>query len=143
MANQPSNLINYMALDIGEKRVGVALANSFARIANPLTTIENTEQLAVNIQQLMNEHDVSVLIAGVPRGLDGQDTAQTAFTIGVIQDLEAKLGQTIVQCDEAGTSHLAESALLRHGKPYEKSDIDAWAARYILEDYMQSLGVNT
>jgi putative Holliday junction resolvase len=127
-----------LALDVGAQRIGVATANIIARIASPLVTIPNNESIVETIQQLIAENDVEMLIVGLPRGLDGQETAQTQTVRDFVSSLQQAIGDFPMQFqDEALTSRKAEEELEARGKPYQKGDIDALAATYILDDYLQ------
>lgn len=127
-----------LALDVGAQRIGVATANVIARIASPLVTIPNNESIAKTIQRLIAENDVEMLVIGLPRGLDGQETAQTRTVRDFVSSLQQTIGDFPMQFqDEALTSRKAEEELEARGKPYQKGDIDALAATYILDDYLQ------
>lgn len=126
-----------MALDIGSSRIGVALARLDSRIAQPLTTIDRSEGFVQKITDLINEYSVTTLVCGQPRGLDGQETQQTHDTLDFIKQLKNETSIEIVLQDEAMTSKKAESELIQRGKPYQKGDIDALAATYILDDFLQ------
>lgn len=125
-----------LALDVGGKRIGVALANAVARIASPLTTLQNTATITDDLKVLIKRHDVAVLVVGLPRGLNGQRTEQTATVQQFILDIQPALDVPLYWQDEAVTSRKAESELNSRGKSYRKEDIDALAATYILEDFL-------
>ena len=129
-------LTNYLALDVGRVRIGVAAANNIAQIAAPVATITNDEAVFTTLAALVAEHQASELVVGWPRGLDGQETAQTAYVGDFVADLERELHLPIHLQDEATTSLKAEAELEQRGKPYEKGDIDSLSAVYILEDYL-------
>lgn len=131
-----------LALDIGGRRVGVALASSIARLASPLTVIDlNKIELEPAVKQLIAEHQVELVVVGLPRGMQGQETAQTVVVRKIAADLSRALDVTLVMQDEAGTSLEAEELLKIRGKPYDKGDIDAEAAALILRDYLnQTVG---
>ncbi len=131
---------NILSLDVGERRVGVAMANTVARFANPLTTLSNTDDILQDIAKLVREHDVDTVVVGLPRNLSGDDTAQTQYAR---QFADKITGVTIVFQDEALTSVKAEDELKSRGKSFEKGDIDALAATYILEDYLMTHGGNS
>lgn len=137
---QSNNYI--LALDIGGRRVGVALASTVARLASPLTVIDlNMTDLETAVKQLIQEHQVDLMVIGLPRGMRGQETAQTAAVRKIAADLSDAVDITVVMQDEAGTSLEAEAFLKSRGKPYGKEDIDAEAAALILRDYLnQSVG---
>lgn len=125
-----------IALDVGERRVGVATASLQARLARPLTTLDNSDALLAQLQKLIAEHDVSAVVIGLPRGLSGQRTGQTLYAETFAKALKAQLNLPLYWQDEAVTSKQAEAELRARGKPYAKKDIDALAATYILEDFL-------
>lgn len=126
-----------LALDVGATRIGVATANTVARIASPLVTIANDDHTLANLRQLIAQHDVASLVVGLPRNLQGQATAQTQFTEAFVESLKGVIELPIYWQDEAVTSRQAEAELKQRGKPFAKGDIDALAATYILEDFLQ------
>src|SRR5579863_1832024 len=128
----PTDTKTILGLDVGERRIGVALAGGVAKLANPLTTIENNSQAISKIVELINDHDADALVVGLPRGLDGQNTRQTAYTFEFVDNLKKATGVKIHEQDEALTSRQAEAELKSRGKPYVKADIDSLAATYIL-----------
>jgi putative holliday junction resolvase len=129
-------LTSYLALDVGRARIGVALANSIARIASPLPAIANDDTMLQQLRAYIAEHDVSQLVVGWPRGLQGQETEQTAYVDAFVQELEQALDMSIAKQDEAATSLKAEAELKARGKHFDKGDIDSLSAVYILEDYL-------
>lgn len=127
----------FVALDIGEKRIGVAHADNQVRIAVPMgaVTVDGLEMS--RLREIVTELQPSVLVIGYPRNQQGAATAQTVSTEMIAKKLEA-LGVPIVFQDESLTSVLAENHLKATKKPYSKSDIDAHAAAIILGDYLES-----
>ena len=127
----------FMALDVGARRIGVALASSVARLPYPLATLEVGEDIHNEIQKLINQHQVEQLIIGLPRNLRSEETDQTRSVRMFAEGIEALLPSLhIVWQDEALTSRKAEDELRSRKKPYVKGEIDALAATYILEDYL-------
>lgn len=131
----PANSI--LALDVGTVRIGVARASSDIRISSPLTTIAHDESVWLRLHELITQENARTVVVGIPRGLDGQDTPQTQYCRQFATNLAQRTTCDIELQDEAVTSVKAEEELRSRGKPYEKSDIDALAATYILEDYLQ------
>lgn len=131
---QPPNSI--ASLDVGAKRVGVAVASLVTRLPRPLVTLARDDKLFAALEKIINDEAVGALVVGFPRGMQGQRTAQT----GAIETFEAELRQhfwlPIVFQDEALTSNKAEAELEARDRPYAKGDIDALAATYILEDFL-------
>jgi putative Holliday junction resolvase len=126
-----------LALDVGEKRIGVARAHLDALFPTPLTTLEQPERFIEDILGLAASEKASALVVGLPRGLDGQSTAQTAAVQTFVTKLETRLSIPVYWSDEAMTSAHAEAELRARGKPYTKANIDALAAVYILEDHLR------
>lgn len=134
-----------LGLDIGERRIGVAVVRLDVRIPRPLTTVEGSGQPAQpdfeaaavrQIATLAEEHDAQAIVAGWPRGLAGQHTAQTAYVEAFVAALRQAIGRPVHLQDEALTSQKAEAELAARRKPYTRGDIDALAATFILEDYV-------
>lgn len=131
-----TNNATVLALDVGTVRIGVATARLDVRIAHPLATLPFHHEIVHDIQQLVKEHDVSVVVVGWPRGLEGQSTAQTKLVEDFTAELKKVLKIPVALQDEALTSHKAEAELHARNKPFEKAEVDALAATYILEDYL-------
>lgn len=123
-----------LALDYGEKRVGVAIAHVVARLPRPLLTLPNSETLLADIAKLVAQEDVALVVVGLPRGMDGGYTAQTRLAEAFSQQLAAVLTVPVELVDETLTSVDAEAVL--GGRPRHKGEIDALAAAYILERYL-------
>jgi len=136
MGHKPHTLTNLMALDVGSKRIGVAVASAHARLPHPLTTLSNDEHIWLTLSELCRDESTGILVVGLPRGLDGQETSQTAYCRQFADEAQQRLGLPVVMQDEALTSVKAAAELANH-KQSGKGDIDALAATYILEDYLR------
>jgi len=130
---------NLLALDVGDRRVGVASASSDTLLANPIVTLTNDDQLIANIKKLIEDNSVGTLVVGLPRNLSGEDTEQTVKVRDFIDQLKDQLEVRIVTQDEALSSVRAEEELGSHGKIFAKADVDKLAACLILEDYINSI----
>jgi len=129
-----------LALDVGARRIGVAVARIDTQIASPLQTLNHDETIFAQLQKLVAEQAAVALVLGLPRGLDGQETGQTRETRAFASELRKHLDLPFYWQDEAVTSRQAEAELQSRGKPYVRGDIDALAATYILEDYLREHG---
>ena len=123
-----------LALDYGEKRVGVAIAHQVARFPRPVTTLQNTETLFDDITSLVSKENVAQVVVGLPRGMDGGYTQQTRDAEAFARELTDVLSVPVALADETLTSVDAENYL--GGTPKNKGEIDAVAAAYILERYL-------
>ena len=127
---------SFVALDVGEKRIGVAVGDSGVRIAVPLTTIEVDGTEIAQIAKVVTEEKADVVVVGYPRNQSGEATAQTAYVETFAKQL-TDIAPKLVFQDESLTSVLAEQRLQSYKKPYSKGEIDALAAAIILQDYME------
>ena len=126
-----------LALDVGSKRVGVAIANLTVRLAKPLTTLDATAPSLIDtLENLIHEYSVAQIVVGWPRGLSGDSTPQTKTVEQFVQFLKTHIDIPIDMQDEALTSKRAEEELSGKGKSYQPGDIDALAATYILDDWL-------
>lgn len=126
----------YLALDVGEKRIGVALGDSSVRLAFPYETIEVDGNEIVRILELIVSEQIDEVVIGYPRNQSGEATAQTAYVENFAENLRDTDARLVFQ-DESLTSVLAEQRLQSYKKPYTKGDIDAMAAALILQDYLE------
>jgi putative Holliday junction resolvase len=130
-------VINLLGLDVGEKRIGVAVGDSEVRIAVPFDTINVDGNEFDMIAKLIASQKTNILVVGYPRNQAGEATAQTKF----VEDFTSRLTDItskIVFQDESLTSVIAEQQLVSYKKPYSKADIDATAAAIILQDYLET-----
>ncbi|MDR1032574.1 MAG: Holliday junction resolvase RuvX [Candidatus Nomurabacteria bacterium] len=126
----------FMALDVGEKRIGVALADGAVRIAIPFGFIEVDGHELEEINHVIVQEDIDTLVVGLPRNSGGEETAQTEYVRKFAKNLELSVNNLVFQ-DESLTSVEAEKRLKSYGKPYSKGDIDTEAAVIILQDYLE------
>jgi len=126
-----------VALDVGEKRIGVAVADTAVRIAVPFETVEVDGNEVTTLTELIIEQGADTVVVGYPRNQSGEPTAQTTFVEDFIRQF-TDLDATIVFQDESLTSVIAEQRLSAQRKPYTKADIDAQAAAIILQDYLET-----
>lgn len=124
-----------LGFDYGSRRVGVARGHSQAKLASPLKTLTNNSQLMSAISEVINQEQATELVVGLPRGLDGQETAQTATVRAFGRQLAKDTGLPLHWQDEAATSVEAQKQL----KKGKNSSVDTVAATLILQDYLDNL----
>ena len=126
---------NILALDVGDRRVGVALADSQIKIAVPYGYLERSDKIIQQITELMLDHDVDTLVIGYPRNQSGEATKQTELVEQFAEELaEIEIDADLVFQDESLSSVEAERRL---GRVKDKGEIDAEAASIILQDYLE------
>ena len=130
----------YLGLDIGKKRIGVALSDPLYIIASPLKTIERQPESrsVAEIKQLCDEFNVSVIIVWLPLNMNGslchqaQDAKYYASLIKENTDFE------IIFEDERLSSFEAERILIEQNKKPSKNKglIDMTAAAIVLQEFL-------
>ena len=126
-----------VCLDVGEKRIGVAVGDSDVRIAIPFETIEVDGSELQAIAEIVIRENADILVIGYPRNQSGEPTAQTKLVEEFANKL-SNIAPKIVFQDESLTSVVAEQQLAEYNRPYSKGDIDAQAAAIILQDYLEA-----
>ena len=130
----------YMSLDVGDRRIGVALSDPLRILASPLQTIVRTsdESALLEITNLVNKHGVEKLIIGMPYSLDGTIGPQAEKVLSFKDKVSAQLNIEIVLQDERLSSVTADMKLKETRKKSArlKDKIDAAAAAVILQSYL-------
>ena len=132
-----------MALDIGDKRIGVALSDPEQMLARGLQVIHrrsNKGDMEV-IASLVKEHEVEKIIVGHPVRLDGTVGEQAHKVEAYVTELKEVAAIPIVLWDEGLSTVRAQEAMIEagRGRRERKRRLDAVAAAAILQDYMDSL----
>lgn len=134
--DSPTDSSTILALDVGERRVGLAITSLIARLPRPFMTLVRDEDFWGRLRKVIADESVSMLVVGLPRNMQGEETPQSTAIRKFADELQQHTGIKPAMQDETLTSRRAESELNARGKRFEKGDIDALAATYILEDYL-------
>lgn len=127
-----------LALDVGEKRVGVAVCDEMQTLATPLTVLqrrskaEDLERLA----RLALEQRAVGLVAGHPLNVDGSAGPQAQQAARYARRAAGHLGLPLALWDEYGSSQEAAARLAHAPKQRRQMALDAEAAAVILQDYL-------
>ena len=131
-----------MGLDVGERRIGVAIADELGIIASPLTTVSRGSGDLAEVRNLAVERGVHLLVVGLPTGLSGREGPQAAVVRAFAGDLEDAVGPSIEVAfwDERLTTAVAERVLRERGnrRGRGKGEVDAVAAAVILQGYLEA-----
>ena len=139
-----------MALDVGHKRIGVALSDPGQILASSLQVIERKglQRDLAAVVQLVREHGVGKIIVGYPRSLNGTVGRQAKVVERYVAVLEEKLRGSsldvpVVLWDERFSTVTADRLMAEAGRKgrERRERIDAVAAAVILQDYLDALGV--
>lgn len=130
-----------MGLDVGTKRIGIALSDFLLLTAQPCKTINREpEKTAVdNISKLCKENNVTKIIIGLPKNMNGTVGKQAKDCENFANLLKINIPQCeIIFEDERLTSRQAENILAMQGKKYTKNKglVDLKSACIILQQYL-------
>ena len=132
-----------MALDVGTKRIGVALSDPLKITAQGLQTFHRTslEEDIKGLWALIDEHEVSELVVGLPKNMDGSEGFKVEEIKAFIADLTKDRAITTHWVDERLTTVSAERVLLEAdvSRSKRKQVIDKMAAVIILQSYLDRL----
>jgi len=138
-----------LAIDLGERRIGLAISDPTRTLARPLTTLtvagraEAVDAVAETIARLAAEEDgLETIVVGLPVRLDGAATDHTSRVAKFIDALRARTAVRIVTADERLTSREAESRLSLRERDWRarKKKLDAAAAAIVLQEYLDRQG---
>ena len=131
-----------LALDVGERRVGVAVSDETGVVATPLATVARGRDDLGEIARLVAEWEVDRVVVGLPTGLSGREGPQAASVRAFAAALAARLGPEppLDFWDERLTTAIAERALIAAGtrRAQRKERVDAVAAAVILQGYLDA-----
>ncbi len=131
-----------LALDIGERRTGIAIGEVLAR---PLTTLKrrSKDRDFAEIAELIREHQVDTLVVGLPLNMDGSMGFQAQRIVRYAEQLRQVLAEMVLDVDlvfwdERLTTEQAEQILIASGRNRRdrQARVDAVAAAAILQSYL-------
>ena len=133
-----------MAIDYGDARTGIAVSDSLGMLTGFTTVIHayTPEKVAAAIQELIGQHQVTELVMGFPKNMDGSEGPRAALYQEFANLLEQTTGMKPVLWDERRTTVDAHRILSQNnvrGKK-RKNTVDAVAASLILEGYLAFRG---
>jgi len=134
-----------VAIDVGTRRIGLAISDASCTLARPLETIavasaaDAVERVARRLGELADEDGgLGTILVGMPSRLDGTPSPQAAHVSAFIKGLKARTAVAITTEGESLSSREAESRLAVHERDWRKrkKKLDAAAAAIILQDYL-------
>ncbi len=128
-----------LALDVGDKRIGVAVSDPFWIVITPYTTLENNSSVFNKIKKIVEENGIEKIIVGLPLTLSGKEGEQAKKTRAFVEKLKKYVSVPVEFVDERFTTDMAEEFLRTKRKKYQKDKKkrDSIAAAFILESYIQ------
>lgn len=131
-----------LAIDYGNKRVGLAVTDPSRIIASPLDTIHSQDLLAYVLAYHQRE-PLAAIVVGMPRTLLNEPTDVTSAVVGLLRRLRKELPEVPVhEIDERFTSRMAHAAMLAGGLGQkarrDKATVDRVSAALILQSFLES-----
>jgi len=132
-----------LAVDPGEKRLGIAISDPSGTIANPLMVLKHVSRPldAAAIAQLAGENQAGRIVIGQSIDEDGLPTPEGRRAGRLAEAIQGQTDLSGVLWDESGSTQEARSARLAMGAPRRKraGHLDDLAATYILQTYLDAL----
>jgi len=136
-----------LAVDPGEKRLGLAISDPTETIANPLTVLQHVSRPvnAATIAQIAIEHNAEKIIIGTILDLDGKPTPQSRRAEKLATEIRQQCDLEIELWDESGSTQAARNASIAMGMSSQKrrkrghGHLDEIAATYILQTYLDRI----
>ncbi len=142
-----------LGIDLGERRIGLAIADDEGSRARPLSTVRrgaNTRSDVTTLSRIVAEHDVEEIVVGLPLDASGIDGSQAARTRAWVEAVIPALGRDVSYRDERFSSQIAEERLGRmprgrsggpptsHQRDAYRARVDREAATVILQDELDA-----
>ena len=131
-----------LAIDPGEKRLGIAISDPSGTIANPLSVLKHVSRPldAASIAQIAEENQVGQIVVGQALDTENQPTLQSRRAAHLAEAIHQQTSLPVVLWDETGSTQAARAARLAMGVSRRKrrGHLDDLAATYILQTYLDS-----
>ncbi len=134
--------MRYLALDLGDKRTGLAVGDDEVRLASPLKTIERPiapgEQLLDEVARAVDDHKPDAIVLGLPLNMDDTEGPRAKIVRSFAAKLAARTGLAVHFQDERLTSDAADWDMAQSGltRGQKKQRRDGLAAAAILRDFL-------
>jgi putative Holliday junction resolvase len=129
-----------LALDLGKKRIGLAISDPLGITAQGLPTLQRTtiRADAAALDQICAEQDVTLVLIGLPLHMDGRESRQSQYTREFADYFSGRTGREVRLWDERMTSIEAERVLKESGISIAKraKAVDKLAAQILLENFL-------
>lgn len=131
-----------MALDLGEKRIGIALSDPLRIIASGYEVWQRQSRREdfAHYTAIIDKQEITLLVVGLPIPLNGIEGSRAAWVRDYTAELQQHIAIPVVFWDEALTSKQAEASLRERGKRGKKirERVDAVAAAFILQSFLDA-----
>jgi len=137
---EAKNSTRILALDYGEKRVGLAISDIMKIIAKPFKTLSNTSDKSIinELKIIIIEKSIEKIVVGLPTTMSNQESKQTKIVNQFIDQLKTAVDIPVISYDERLTSIEAKRSLISQGikTGYNKGAVDMTAAAIFLQNHL-------
>jgi len=129
-----------LGLDIGTKRIGVAISDESGIIARGLGSIPRNGKEIKKIEEIVDKYKIGKIVYGLPLKMDGTISAQTEIVVSFISKLKQEITISLQPWDERLSSKQAETILIQAdiSRKKRKKLIDKLSAQIILQNYLDA-----
>lgn len=131
-------MTNYLGIDYGSSKVGIALAHAETGVALAYGVIGHSEELLSKIGEILEQEEIGTVVIGIPGYRNHGATEHAAEKLG--RSLEGTYHVRVAYQDEMFTTKMAQANLIERGEKHVGRRDDAEAARIILQSYMDKQG---
>ena len=129
-----------LALDYGDKKIGIAISDPMQIIAKPFKTLDNTtnDNTLLQLNQIISEYNVEKIVVGLPITLKNKYSIQTEKVSVFIDFLKNNISIPVDSYDERLSSKIAIQSLIKQGikTGHNKKEVDKTAAAIFLQNYL-------
>jgi putative Holliday junction resolvase len=129
-----------LGLDVGGKRIGVAISDEMGLIASPVAMVPRGPRSGQEIRVHAERLGAVSLVVGLPVGLSGREGPQAEEVRAFVEEQAEMIGLPVIWWDERLSTSIAERSLIASGtkRDRRKQQVDAVAAAIILQGYLDS-----
>jgi len=131
-----------LALDFGDRRIGIALSDPLGVAARPLLTLVRTsrDRDLERIRRIVQEHEIRRIVVGLPLDMDGREGARVKITEAFMDRIRGAIGIPVIPWDERLTTVQAERTLLEAdlSRARRREVIDQVAAVILLQSFLDA-----
>jgi putative pre-16S rRNA nuclease len=127
-----------LALDVGDRRIGVATCDELEIAASPRAVLRRDGQELEALERWVSEEEIGLVVVGIPYNSEGEIGAQAAKVVRFVEGLRQRLGVPVVECDEHLSTWEAEQLLIEAGerRAERRRVVDKLAAAVILRSFL-------
>ena len=132
-----------LALDVGDRRIGLAISDPTGMLASPLGVVERGPSDVDDILRVALDNGVTEIVVGLPLTLAGESRAQAGKVRSFVQELRSKTDLPVTMVDERLSTVQAQRMLRESGsgrRGRDRGRLDSAAAAVILQAYLDSRG---